>query len=360
MKALLYPAGLCAGLLLLGGEPKNEIILSNGELDLRIEPHGGHFTGVWLPGHATNPLSWALTPAQMPENNRDGAPFKGHFLCLGRWGSPSPEEVKAGIPHNGEQSNTWWEIGQEHPTHLAMNNEAPLDGLTVSRTVTLMPDEPAFVVREEFINTFSLGRVSNVVQHVTIGPPFLSIHTLVNANAGEGFDQKHSYPDPHAQSYTWPYAKTDAQEGPPVDLRRTDRDVNYVSTHLFDPKDRFGWVTAYDPTTGLVLGYVWRLAEYPWINIWNHFVDGKPAAKGLEFGTTGIGRPYRELLSTDTRFHGMNSWEYIEAGETLTKTYLGFMVNIGPAEKNPALTITPDQIRLNGSPLMKNPLGTIR
>lgn len=332
------------------------IIIQNDLLAVTIEQYGGHFTGLELKSNPLNPLTWELTAEQMPANNKNGAPFKGHFLCLGRWGSPSEGEIASGVPHNGQQSNTLWKISALNNTEVVMSNDAPLDGLSVQRTVRLLKNESAFLVEERFTNTYSLGRVSNVVQHVTLGPPFLSLQTLFNSNAKKGFNQKFSYPNPHAYAYDWPNAIVDTTNHRTNDLRRNDKTDNFVSTHLFGEKDRYGWVSAYDPKSGNLLAYVWKLDEYPWINIWSHFEDGKPFAKGLEFGTTGIGRPYQSLLETDTRFHGVNSWEYMDAGQKKDKTYLCLMINLKPNLPNPTLTIMDAAISVNGQNVLANPL----
>jgi hypothetical protein len=332
------------------------ILLKNNQLQVTINQYGGHFTGLELQSNPINPLTWGLSEEQMPANNQKGAPFQGHFLCLGRWGGPSEGEIAAGIPHNGEQSNSLWRIESLEDIEVQMKNDAPLDGLSVWRTVRLLDQQPAFLVKEVFANTHSLGRVSNVVQHVTIGPPFLSSETLFNTNAKKGFNQKFSYPDPHAYAYEWPFAIIDTTDNQTNDLRNNQVPDNFVSTHLFDPTDKYGWVSAYDPKSGNLLAYVWKLSEYPWINIWSHFENGKAHAKGLEFGTTGIGRPYASLLETDTRFHGINSWEYLDAGEEKEKTYLGLMINLGKGQANPSLSITDTEISLNDKKILDNPL----
>ncbi|MEL7118985.1 MAG: hypothetical protein AAFO07_06075 [Bacteroidota bacterium] len=332
------------------------IILQNDLLSVQIEQYGGHFTGIELKTNPINPLTWGVTAEQMPLNNQNGAPFKGHFLCLGRWGSPSDGEKEAGIPHNGEQSNTLWNISVLNNDAVQMSNEAPLDGLTVEREVRLIENQAAFIVKETFSNTHSLGRVSNVVQHATIGPPFLTTQTLYNSNAKKGFNQKFSYPNPHAYEYEWPMAIIDTTDNSTNDLRKNDAVDNFVSTHLFDQSDEYGWVSAYDPNTGIILAYIWKLTEYPWINIWSHFEAGKPFAKGLEFGTTGIGRPYKGLLETDTRFHGVNSWEYMDAGQQEEKTYLVMMMDIGNTQENPSISLSKNEISVNGKKVMDNPL----
>lgn len=324
--------------------------LHHEHLSLTVSLYGGAFTDLRVPEGTINPFSWGLRPEQMPPNNREGAAFQGHFLCLGRWGAPSAGEIKAGIPHNGEPTNGWWTHIQASPTHLIMEADAPKDGLHILREMRLEIGAPVFHVSETVTNVASLGRVSNLVQHPTLGPPFLDTTTRINTNAGPGFLQSLSYPNPHAYAYEWPTGILDSSKAP-LDLRRTDNGANYVSTHVFDEGEPTGWITAYSPTHNLLLGYVWDTDQYPWLNVWQHVKEGQPHAKGLEFGTTGIGRPYEELLKTDTRFLGHNSWEYLDAGEKVHKHYSCFFLEVPPGIKGiqdvrksaKALVILPQQ-----------------
>jgi len=307
-------------------------VLQNESASLKIAIYGGAFTDFHLKNQGLNPLTWKLQPEQMPPNNQGGAPFRGHFLCLGRWGAPSEGEVTAGIPHNGEPTNSWWQV-TAHPGNLSLTMEAdaPLDGLHIVREIMLQEEAPIFHVRETVKNTASLGRMSNIVQHPTIAPPFLSSETLINSNAGAGLMQKTSYPNPHEAEYRWPEGISSTDQSP-IDLRASNTPENYVTTHIFDDSVSVGWITATNLEAGLVYGFVWETEEYPWLNVWHQMNDnGQPVAKGLEFGTTGIGRPYEELVATDTRFHGRNSFEYLDAGETVVKTYSCFLAEV-PAD----------------------------
>ncbi len=306
------------------------IYLENKEARLGIDLWGGSFVEFKLKDSGVNPLSWKLTAAQMPANNQAGAPFAGHFLCLGRWGQPTEGEMAAGLPHNGQATNTLWTLGGAKSNALKMHNEAPMDGMHVERHVKLDADQPLFYVTESVTNTTSVGRLNNIVQHVTVGPPFLSKQTIIDSNADEGFLQKQSYPDPHAHAYHWPTAYS-VEERQVIDLRSSDTPINYVSTHIY--RDPYGWITALSPENGLLLGYLWKTDEYPWANIWHHNEDGQPVAKGLEFGTTGIGRPYQDLLATDTRFHGVSSFHFLDAGETLKKSFAAFLIEVPEGTK---------------------------
>lgn len=321
------------------------IELKNPQLEVAIDSYGGAFTRVVHTDQPVNPLTWAVPPEQMPDNNKAGAPFQGHFLCLGRWGQPSKGEMAAGMPHNGEPANSLWSVGKRSETSVEMNAGAPLDGMVAERSVSLLPNAPVFQVTERFINTFSLSRPTNVVQHITLGPPFLSPALKVNTNATDGFNQKFAMPDPHRLAYEWPMGIVDTT-GRRIDMRRTDQEENYVTTHLFPDTATYGWVTALQPEDGLLLGYVWKLDEYPWINIWNHYANGEPAAKGLEFGTTGIGATYEALTTKNTRFRGQNSFEYLDAGQAVEKSYIGFMLPVPNVQSVERLSISAETITL--------------
>jgi len=302
------------------------ILLENEQTSLAINLFGGAFIDFHLKDNPINPLSWELGLTQMPKNNQKGAPFRGHFLCLGRWGSPTEGEIEAGIPHNGEQSNTFWTLDEKKtPLHIKLYNDAPLDGLTVSREVTLSSEASVFKVVETFQNINSIGRINNVVQHPTLGPPFLSKNTRIFSNAHKGFLQKFSFPEPEKYSFEWPMVNVPS-ENISMDFSRSDHGFNGVTTHTFNDQDTTGWIVAYSPENNLMFGYVWHLSEYPWLNVWHHEENGKMKAKGLEFGTTGIGRSYGDLLNTDTHFFGQPSYEYIDAGEKVKKHYYCFLM----------------------------------
>lgn len=304
------------------------ITLENEQAALSITLFGGAYLNFHLKSKPVNPLTWKLTPEQMPENNRAGAPFAGHFLCLGRWGSPTKGEIQAGVPHNGQATNSWWEKEQATAQKLVMTAKAPLDGMEIVREVKMDEKQPVFYVTEKITNTTSIGRLNNIVQHVTIGPPFLDTATLVDSNADKGFLQIFSYPDPHTLEFDWPNGYADSLRTP-LNLRSSASQQSYVTTHIYN--DPIGWLTATSPTSGVVLGYAWKTNQYPWANIWHQIEDGKPVAKGLEFGTTGIGRSYQELLATDTRFHQRNSFEFLDAGQTVSKSFVAFLLDV-PAD----------------------------
>src|SRR5262249_18392815 len=103
-----------------------------------------------------------------------------------------------------------------------------------------------------------------------------------------------------------------------------DPDPGVVS---FVIEDKLGWVTATNASTELLLGYLFSTAEYPWLNIWRFVQDGKPFARGLEFGTTGLHQPFKVLISKPEIF-GKPTFSYLDAGEPATRRYTAFLTKV--------------------------------
>jgi hypothetical protein len=80
------------------------------------------------------------------------------------------------------------------------------------------------------------------------------------------------------------------------------------------------------------------------LNIWRNLENGRPAARGLEFGTTGLHQPVGVLVSKGKIFdHAI--YAYLDAGETVTRSYAAFLFRI-PAGYRGVERITYDSGRL--------------
>ena len=73
-------------------------------------------------------------------------------------------------------------------------------------TVRLSESAAVFTVSETVTNRNKLGRIYNMVQHATIGPPFLDETTVVDSNAERGFMQSSPLPNPEQLEIRWPQA----------------------------------------------------------------------------------------------------------------------------------------------------------
>jgi hypothetical protein len=309
-------------------QPKSDTLISleNERVKLTYSLLGGALIEFQDKKSLVNPFTWKMDAEDMPENNKNGAVFQGHFLCSGRWGSPSSGESKLGMPDNGESSNNWWKPeGNNTALKLKMSCEALLDGFSINRSVILSQKYPLIKVIETFTNDLSICRTNTILQHATVGPPFFDKNLIVNTNATFGFNHSFLSKGVTKYEYLWPNAITDTLKISPIDLRRSQK-VQFISSHIF--KDSIGWVTASNPNLNLMLGYAWKSMDYPWFNLWNGLQKDNYWAKGLLFGTTGLGdKSSCEERLTET-FHGFKNFEVIDAKESRSKYYYCFLISI--------------------------------
>ena len=95
---------------------------------------------------------------------------------------------------------------------------------------------------------------------------------------------------------------------------------------LFDDRDAYGWVTACNARKGLMLGYVWKLSEYPWMLIYRMPMEGNPRFLTFE-PATGFPGPYEQYV-TRGRVLGRPLFEFLDAGKTVEKSYTAFLSEI--------------------------------
>jgi hypothetical protein len=100
-----------------------------------------------------------------------------------------------------------------------------------------------------------------------------------------------------------------------------------VVSFVYDKNEKNAWVTASNPGKNLLLGYVWRTEDYPWINFWRSMENGVPVAFGMEFGTTGLHEPF-PVLAKKGKIFDQNIYDFIDAGEVITKSYTAFLAKI--------------------------------
>ncbi len=305
---------------IIGG--RDSVVLRSPKGRVVFDLGGGALREFTQAGSDLNPLGW-----NTPRLNDVSVHGFGHFLCLDRWGPPSEAEGKRGMPYHGEASNVRWTVDSDSREEAVMSAHLPKAGLTVRRTIKVSAGATAFSVREEVTNENQLGRVLNIVQHPTIAPPFLDETTIVDCNGQKGFAQGGSLPTPEEPSFEWPAAVKKSGETVNLRVLKNDPDPNVVSYAI---EEQLGWVTAANPEKGLLIGYIWRTRDYPWVSLWRDVRDGKPAARGLEFGSTGLHQPFPTLLKKG-RIWDRPLFEYLDAGERLSKGYICFQLNIPKA-----------------------------
>ncbi len=307
------------------------LVLDGQAAMLVVDLGGGSIADFHLKSNPLNPLQWDSwsfgdTPDQAPPIEPRSM---GHFLCLDRWGPATEAEQAHGMGWHGEATRVWWAVDEDVRAEngdlvAQMSAELPLAGLKVSRSIRMAQDQAIFAVAEAVTNTRHLGRVYNIVQHPTIGPPFLDESTRVDANGTRGFMQETPMPTPENPEVHWPSALK--KDGTEVDIRHLTDDASpAVVSYIIE--EEYGWTTAINASKGLLIGYIWPEEEYPWFDAWRHVRDGKPFARGLEFGTTGLHQPSPVLLEKGQIF-GRYLFHYIDADETQVFTYANFLMEI--------------------------------
>jgi len=290
-----------------------------------VDLGGGSIVDFHITKHGLNPLNW-----NYPEDGDTLPRTIGHFICFDRWGQPSPAEEKNGMFFHGEATKVKWRL-RSRPLKkngkiwVEMSCELPMAGLRLERKLSLDEKEAVVTVTEEISNFNKLGRVYNIVQHATFAPPFLDESVLVDTDVKKGLTQRGKMPYPEEPVIYWPKA---VFEGRLVDFRRLKDDIGPgVISFVFHDNDEYAWATACNPVKGLLIGYVWKTEEYPWLNLWYNVKDGNPAARGIEFGTTGLHQPYSVLVKKGEIF-GRRLFEYIDADEKIVKSYTIFLSEI--------------------------------
>lgn len=304
-----------------------EVKMFNETAALTLDLYGGAISAFQLNEYPVNPLSFKLPVENMPRNNRNGAPYQGHFLCLGRWGQPSEGEIKAGIPNHGQPANMLWKTQNESTDQVIMEVTSALEGLQVRRAIQMEPKSAAYAVKERVTNINPLGRLYNIVQHPTLAAPFLNEDTVINCNAQMGFNNVFSK-KPEQHCCNWPNGI--CEDGRKINLSKPKRTYNSVFSFIVNRTDKYGWVTAYSPTHQLLLGYIWLRKDYPWINLWQDWSGKQIRYRGIEFGTTGIHQPFQQIIADQNmEVFGEQTCRFLDAGAEISNGYISFIQYVG-------------------------------
>lgn len=287
----------------------------------------------------------------------------GHFICFDRWGPSSAEDQALGIPQHGEASKIPWTLIQEPVKFNAcyyseMICTLPIVNLGMRRKIYLNGNSSVFKVVEEITNYNDTTKVFNLVQHPTIGAPFLDETTIVDTKVDSGFSQAGNLPPTHEEILQWPNAVVD---GNYTDLRYLMGDSTWwqsVLSFVTNDSNEFAWVTAVNPSLNLMLGYVWPTSEYPWLNLWLNLKNKAPYARGLEFGSTGLHQPWPVIFEIDSIFN-KKMFEELEKGEKRTKSYYAFLSEV-PSDYKGVESVSITDSSINVEEYDQNPERTIK
>jgi hypothetical protein len=329
---------------------RRAVQIESDTLRVTVTVEGGHLAEILDKQSGISPL-WAppwptIEPsmydrARHPEYGSDAesrllAGILGHNLCLDVFGGPSEAEAAAGVGVHGEGSVVKYAITSTG-NEMTARADLPLAGLRFTRTLRL--SGRILRIAETVENLTATDRPIAWTQHVTLGPPFLERGaTQFRASATRSKTIENDFSDgkgymPLGVVFDWPLVP--AIGGGAVDLRvYIDKPVSAAfSTHLMDPHREDAFFLAWSPRHKLLLGYVWKQKDFPWLGIWeeNHSRDlppwnGKTMTRGMEFSASPMPETRRQMIDRGGLF-GVPGYRWVEAKRSLRTEYMAFLLS---------------------------------
>jgi hypothetical protein len=263
----------------------------------------------------------------------------GVFVCVDGFGPVSPEEKIAGLPMHGEAHRQIFVAESRRDgatTSITMRATLPIVQEVFTRTFRVHDGESVVLVESELDNQLGFDRPVNWAEHATIGSPFLeSGVTVVDLSGSQSrtrpYDEVLSSGTNRrltsGQDFIWPLAP--GLHGEAVNLRQTPDNAGYLdhATTLMDPNRDLEWATALNPRKRLLLGYIFKRAEYPWLQYWGNYPATGKFARGMEFGTQPFDVSRREAVSTGKLF-GVPTYRWLPAKSKITSRFLVFYTRV--------------------------------
>ncbi len=324
--------------------------IESKELRVSVAQGGGHIAEIVLKGSPeVNPLWLQAQPTIEPveyslekhEKLYGGgsaaklmSSLMGHNLCFPYWGDPTEGEYKAGMSFHGETGVVRWtklsEKSDGGKIELKVAADLPESKTRFIRTVTLISGQPVVYFEGRAENVSALDRPVGWCEHVTVGPPFLKKGvTLFDASLTRG----RNLGDTSAQEFLWPSGQAESR----IDLRVV-LDIEksgFVNNFLVNPSQEFGYFTAINPELDLLFGYLFRRAEFPWLNLWEaneRGSNGQPAilTRGMEFSNTPTHGSLKAMVAVP-RLFDVPAYEWLDAKSNLVKKFCAFTVKVPDA-----------------------------
>ena len=318
------------------GQPA--FILANDKLSLSIWERGGAMVHLVLKDdpEQLSPLWNPVRLARELGQTREAAGSAGHFVCVDGFGQPSPEERAAGIPMHGEAHVVKWEVAKAAKTgaatEIAFRARLPIVQEIFSRTFRIVDGENVVYMDSTLENELGVDRPVAWAEHTTIGSPFLASGVALSSVSGTRAQNRpyQGTGNPGAErrlasgkDFTWPMALR--IDGKPTDLTAPPEGAHFLdhATVLVDPALKYGWVATVQTARHLILGYVFRRTDYPWVQNWGNYPASGKFSRGLEFATQPYDEPRSEAIAKNGMF-GASTFRWLPAKSAIHSSFLMF------------------------------------
>ena len=185
----------------------------------------------------------------------------------------------------------------------------PLAQERVTRTFLLPKGSNALWVRTKVESLLSVDRPIAWAEHATIGSPFLEPRVTVVDLSGtrsqtRPYTEKARHRLASDQAFTWPNAPLAA--GGSVDLRSVPESPDSGDHTTTVVTGEWAYASAIHTSKNLLVAWIWKTADFPWLQNWESYPNTGRLARGLEFSTQPFDIPRRaavdmhRLLDTPT------------------------------------------------------------
>lgn len=268
----------------------------------------------------------------------------GHSLSFDHFGPPSDEETKAGQSTHGEAPVVEWKrqkVSAPEMPSLVYGCTLPEAQIRFRRTIKIDKQNPVVYCEESALNLGSFDRPISWTEHVTYGPPFLEPGVTmfdIPAVTSKVAAAKYS-PDialkPDAE-FLWPLAPNKAGGNSDLRTTREGRFENY-SAQLLDRRQEFGFTAACNPRLRLLVVYVFRRSDFPWVGNWEEQYSlahapwkNRTFCRGIEFSTTPFAIPRRETVEQN-RLFGTVLYRWLYAKSEIKLRFMTLLFDV-PAD----------------------------
>jgi hypothetical protein len=320
--------------------------LSNDKLQMTILVRGGSIASLVMTDDAAK-LSPYWNPARLAREL--GRTFRdtgslGHFVCVDGFGPVSPEERAAGLPGHGEAHLTTFDVSAGKETRgssLTFSAKLPIVQEIFTRSFHMVEGENVVYVDSQLENLMGFDRPVDWAEHATVAAPFLEPGVTTVEVSGSRSQTRPYVESPaegngqnrtqrrltSGQDFTWPMAP--GLDGKPIDLRAIPENPHYLdhAATLLDPSRRLEWVAAFNSRKRIILGYVFKREEYPWLQHWGAYPADTQVVRGMEFGTQPYDLPRREIV-TDGPMFGTPVYRWLPAKSKIESHFLLFYARV--------------------------------